>query len=65
LEAIPSSAVDYFRKSAQELIDEKGAVAALAAALAHISGASYIQQRSLLNSTVVNNIIPVLTRMDK
>uniref|UniRef100_A0A8B9MN74 RNA helicase n=1 Tax=Accipiter nisus TaxID=211598 RepID=A0A8B9MN74_9AVES len=51
LEAIPPSAVDYFRKSAQELIDEKGAVAALAAALAHISGASYIQQRSLLNST--------------
>ncbi|KAM6306424.1 nucleolar RNA helicase 2-like [Aegotheles albertisi] len=50
LEAIPPSAVDYFRKSAQELIDEKGAVAALAAALAHISGASYIQQRSLLNS---------------
>ncbi|KFV39289.1 Nucleolar RNA helicase 2, partial [Tyto alba] len=51
LESIPPSAVDYFRKSAQELIDEKGAVAALAAALAHISGASYIQQRSLLNST--------------
>uniref|UniRef100_A0A8C8AFM5 RNA helicase n=1 Tax=Otus sunia TaxID=257818 RepID=A0A8C8AFM5_9STRI len=51
LEAIPPSAVDYFRKSAQELIDEKGAVAALAAALAHISGASHIQQRSLLNST--------------
>ncbi|XP_030342400.2 nucleolar RNA helicase 2-like [Strigops habroptila] len=51
LEAIPPSAVDYFRKSAQELIDEKGAVSALAAALAHISGASYIQQRSLLNST--------------
>ncbi|XP_053926848.1 nucleolar RNA helicase 2 [Cuculus canorus] len=51
LEAIPPSAVDYFRKSAQELIDEKGAVAALAAALAHISGAAYIQQRSLLNST--------------
>ncbi|XP_074965764.1 nucleolar RNA helicase 2-like isoform X1 [Phalacrocorax aristotelis] len=51
LETIPPSAVDYFRQSAQELIDEKGAVAALAAALAHISGASYIQQRSLLNST--------------
>ncbi|XP_064001645.1 nucleolar RNA helicase 2-like [Pogoniulus pusillus] len=51
LEAIPPAAVDYFRKSAQELIDEKGAVAALAAALAHISGASYVQQRSLLNST--------------
>ncbi|XP_067996274.1 nucleolar RNA helicase 2-like isoform X2 [Melanerpes formicivorus] len=51
LEAIPPAAVDYFRKSAQELIDEKGAVAALAAALAHISGAAYVQQRSLLNST--------------
>lgn len=64
LEAIPPSAVDYFKKSAQELIDEKGAVAALAAALAHISGASYIQQRSLLNSTAVNNVIPELTGMD-
>ncbi|KAM6089878.1 nucleolar RNA helicase 2-like isoform 2-T2 [Theristicus caerulescens] len=51
LEAVPPSAVDYFRKSAKELIDEKGAVDALAAALAHISGASYVQQRSLLNST--------------
>ncbi|KFP03874.1 Nucleolar RNA helicase 2, partial [Calypte anna] len=51
LEDIPPSAVAYFRKSAQELIDEKGAVDALAAALAHISGAAYIQQRSLLNST--------------
>ncbi|XP_032922638.1 nucleolar RNA helicase 2-like [Catharus ustulatus] len=51
LEAVPPSAVDYFRKSAEELIDEKGAVAALAAALAHISGAAHIQQRSLLNST--------------
>lgn len=61
LEAIPPAAVDYFRKSAQELIDEKGAVAALAAALAHISGASYVQQRSLLNSTAVSNVLPVLT----
>lgn len=61
LEAIPRSAVDYFRKSAQELIDEKGAVDALAAALAHISGAAYIQQRSLLNSTAVSNRIAALT----
>ncbi|OWK56036.1 Nucleolar RNA helicase 2 [Lonchura striata] len=51
LEAVPPAAVDYFRKSAEELINEKGAVAALAAALAHISGAAHIQQRSLLNST--------------
>ncbi|KAM8806378.1 nucleolar RNA helicase 2-like [Eudromia elegans] len=51
LEAVPASAVEYFRQSARELIEEKGAVDALAAALAHISGASSIQQRSLLNST--------------
>ncbi|XP_062436458.1 nucleolar RNA helicase 2-like, partial [Rhea pennata] len=52
LDSIPPSAVDYFRQSAKELIEEKGAIDALAAALAHISGASSIQQRSLLNSTV-------------
>ncbi|KFV73273.1 Nucleolar RNA helicase 2, partial [Struthio camelus australis] len=51
LDSVPPSAVDYFRQSAQELIEEKGAIDALAAALAHISGASSIQQRSLLNST--------------
>uniref|UniRef100_A0A803Y707 RNA helicase n=1 Tax=Meleagris gallopavo TaxID=9103 RepID=A0A803Y707_MELGA len=51
LDAVPPSAIDYFRQSARELIEEKGAVDALAAALAHISGASSIQQRSLLNST--------------
>ncbi|OXB63882.1 hypothetical protein ASZ78_004177 [Callipepla squamata] len=51
LDAIPPSAIEYFRQSARELIEEKGAVDALAAALAHISGASSIQQRSLLNST--------------
>jgi len=65
LDAVPPSAIDYFRQSARELIEEKGAVDALAAALAHISGASSIQQRSLLNSTAVNNIITALTRTDK
>uniref|UniRef100_A0A8C2SVV0 Nucleolar RNA helicase 2 n=2 Tax=Coturnix japonica TaxID=93934 RepID=A0A8C2SVV0_COTJA len=50
LYAVPSSAIDYFRQAAREIIEEKGAVDALAAALAHISGASSIQQRSLLNS---------------
>lgn len=64
LEAVPPSAVDYFRKSAEELIDEKGAVAALAAALAHISGAAHIQQRSLLNSTAVSDDAPLVTGMD-
>uniref|UniRef100_A0A8C6VQJ2 RNA helicase n=1 Tax=Naja naja TaxID=35670 RepID=A0A8C6VQJ2_NAJNA len=50
LDSVPPSAIDYFRQSAQQLIEEKGAVEALAAALAHISGATSIEQRSLLNS---------------
>uniref|UniRef100_A0A8C8R6E6 RNA helicase n=1 Tax=Pelusios castaneus TaxID=367368 RepID=A0A8C8R6E6_9SAUR len=51
LDSVPPSAIDYFKQSAQQLIEEKGAVEALAAALAHISGATSIEQRSLLNST--------------
>ncbi|XP_042314392.1 nucleolar RNA helicase 2, partial [Sceloporus undulatus] len=50
LDSVPPSAIDYFRQSAERLIEEKGAVEALAAALAHISGATSIEQRSLLNS---------------
>ncbi|XP_074856337.1 nucleolar RNA helicase 2-like isoform X2 [Carettochelys insculpta] len=50
LDSVPPSAIDYFKQSAQQLIEEKGAVEALAAALAHISGATSIEQRSLLNS---------------
>nr|XP_042712877.1 nucleolar RNA helicase 2 isoform X2 [Chrysemys picta bellii] len=50
LDSVPPSAIDYFKQSAQRLIEEKGAVEALAAALAHISGATSIEQRSLLNS---------------
>ncbi|XP_074855577.1 nucleolar RNA helicase 2-like isoform X1 [Carettochelys insculpta] len=52
LDSVPQTAVDYFKESAQRLIEEKGAVEALAAALAHISGATSIEQRSLLNSDV-------------
>ncbi|XP_048715115.2 nucleolar RNA helicase 2 isoform X1 [Caretta caretta] len=52
LDSVPPSAIDYFKQSAQRLIEEKGAVEALAAALAHISGATSIEQRSLLNSDV-------------
>uniref|UniRef100_A0A8C8VE19 RNA helicase n=1 Tax=Pelusios castaneus TaxID=367368 RepID=A0A8C8VE19_9SAUR len=52
LDSVPETAIDYFKKSAQWLIEEKGAVEALAAALAHISGATSIEQRSLLNSDV-------------
>ncbi|XP_054627282.1 nucleolar RNA helicase 2 [Dunckerocampus dactyliophorus] len=50
LDSVPAAAVGYFKESAEKLIQEKGAVDALAAALAHISGATTIEQRSLLNS---------------
>ncbi|XP_019363395.1 PREDICTED: nucleolar RNA helicase 2 [Gavialis gangeticus] len=52
LDSVPPSAIDYFTQSAEKLIEEKGAVRALAAALAHISGATSIEQRSLLSSDV-------------
>ncbi|XP_074730360.1 nucleolar RNA helicase 2-like [Strix uralensis] len=50
LDSVPETAIEYFRESARLLIQEKGPVNALAAALAHISGATSIEQRSLLNS---------------
>ncbi|XP_075573609.1 nucleolar RNA helicase 2-like [Pelecanus crispus] len=50
LDSVPQTAIEYFKESARFLIQEKGPVNALAAALAHISGATSIEQRSLLNS---------------
>ncbi|KAL6113225.1 ddx21 [Pungitius sinensis] len=50
LDSVPVTAVAYFKASAEKLIEERGAVDALAAALAHISGATNLEQRSLLNS---------------
>ncbi|XP_026149487.1 nucleolar RNA helicase 2 isoform X3 [Mastacembelus armatus] len=50
LDFVPVTAVGYFRASAEKLIKERGAVDALAAALAHISGATSLEQRSLLSS---------------
>ncbi|XP_067092026.1 nucleolar RNA helicase 2 [Osmerus mordax] len=50
LDSVPTTAIEYFRASAEKLIEERGAVSALAAALAHISGATSLEQRSLLNS---------------
>ncbi|XP_074152671.1 nucleolar RNA helicase 2 [Sminthopsis crassicaudata] len=52
LDSVPPAAINNFRQTAQKLIDEKGAVEALAAALAHISGATAVEQRSLINSDV-------------
>lgn len=54
LDSVPVAAIEYFRDSAEKLIEEKGAVEALAAALAHISGAKSLEQRSLLNSDSVS-----------
>ncbi|KAG9335830.1 hypothetical protein JZ751_003584 [Albula glossodonta] len=50
LDSVPPAAVEYFREAAVKLIEQRGAEEALAAALAHISGATAIEQRSLLNS---------------
>ncbi|MEJ1288194.1 hypothetical protein NN561_019224 [Cricetulus griseus] len=50
LDSVPPTAIDHFKQSAEKLIEEKGAVEALAAALAHISGATSVDQRSLINS---------------
>uniref|UniRef100_A0AAQ5ZYW6 RNA helicase n=1 Tax=Amphiprion ocellaris TaxID=80972 RepID=A0AAQ5ZYW6_AMPOC len=50
LDSVPVAAIEYFRESAEKLIEARGAVDALAAALAHISGATSLEQRSLLNS---------------
>ncbi|XP_059982014.1 nucleolar RNA helicase 2 [Lagenorhynchus albirostris] len=52
LDSVPPTAIVHFKQSAEKLIEEKGAVEALAAALAHISGATSVNQRSLINSDV-------------
>lgn len=48
-----SETLDYFRSSAKELIAERGAEDALAAALALISGSTKITSRSMLSSKEV------------
>ena len=54
LDSVPAQAISYFRDSAEALIEKRGAVDALAAALAHISGATSLEQRSLMNSDAVS-----------
>uniref|UniRef100_A0A2K5J930 RNA helicase n=1 Tax=Colobus angolensis palliatus TaxID=336983 RepID=A0A2K5J930_COLAP len=51
-DSMPPTAISHFKQPAEKLIEEKGAVEALAAPLAHISGAMSIDQRSLINSNV-------------
>lgn len=57
LDSISVAAIGYFREAAEKLIEEKGAVDALAAALAHISGATALEQRSLLSSDAVSHCL--------
>ena len=44
LDSVPATTVRHFQQSAEKLIVEKGALEALAAALAHISGAASVDQ---------------------
>ena len=50
MDSVPPTAIGHFKQSAEKLIEEKGAVEALAGALAQFSGATSIDQRSLINS---------------
>ena len=50
MDSVPPTAIGHLKQSAEKLIEEKGAVEALAAALAQFSSATSIDQRSLINS---------------
>ena len=53
LDTVSDATLDHFRDAAEKVVEEKGAVTALAAALAVISGSTEIKSRSLLNSQEV------------
>ena len=57
LDEIPASILPYFKATARQLIQERGAEDALAAALAHISGSKEIVSRSVLSGMSVRNIL--------
>ncbi|XP_078576363.1 nucleolar RNA helicase 2-like isoform X2 [Branchiostoma floridae x Branchiostoma japonicum] len=50
IEEVPDKMLTHFQEAAEKLIAEKGAVNAVAAALAVMSGSSEIKKRSLLNA---------------
>ena len=54
LDGIPECVVAQFHEAAEELIREKGATSAVAAALAYIAGAKDIVSRSLLSAHQVH-----------
>lgn len=49
--------ISHFQEAAEELIKEKGAANAVAAALAYIAGAKDIVSRSLLSAQQVSCVI--------
>ena len=55
--------LEHFREPAQDLIDERGAEDALAAAMAVISGATKIKSRSLLSNREVSEICVNVIKM--
>ena len=54
LDGIPECVVAQFHEAAEELIREKGAINAVAASLAYITGAKDIVSRSLLSAQQVH-----------
>ena len=53
VEAVSPEVLEMFREAAQALVEKMGAVDAVAASLAHISGTKEIKSRSLLNGREV------------
>ena len=60
LDGIPECVVAQFHEAAEELISEKGATSAVAAALAYIAGAKDIVSRSLLSAHQVHVLYAVV-----
>ena len=54
LDTVSEETLELFKTSAEKLIEERGAVPALAAALALISGSTEITSRSLITSEEVS-----------
>ena len=54
LQKVSASVLPYFNAAAEKLIEERGAVEVVSAALAYISGVTEIKSRSLLSSQPVS-----------
>jgi len=62
LDKVSPSVLPYFTTAAEKLIEEKGAVEVVSAALAYISGVTEIKSRSLLSSQPVRTLLFVFGR---